>query len=373
MITIECTRACDLARPVVCETLRQPLFAGDCEAHRFAACVTREGAPVTLAGCEAAGYFIRADGATVLLQGSVENATAAVTLNRACYEVPGCFSLVLRLTSPAGARQTILALQGTVARTSTDAVVDPAQVIPSLDDLLAQIAQLESAADRAAAAAEDAESLCDELRTARDTGAFTGRGLTILGRVAAESDLASVASPQTGDAWAVGDAPPYRIFVYDGLHGTWVDHGTLQSEAITVNGIAPEGGNVALTASDVPLGDGSVASALTAAAARCTPTLLWSGAWSSGTIAVPGIGGWKLLQVTTGVGSALCLANVNVQGLGSAVNAGQHRTVGVRFTVEGDSCTLITAHYVNHADGSAHGALTDTAVTAIYGLIRKEE
>lgn len=372
-MTIDCTRACDLARPILRETLRPPLFAGDCEAHRFAVCVTRDGAPIDLTGCEAAGYFIRADGATVLLRGSAEGDTAAVTLDRACYEIPGCFSLVLRVTTPAGARLTVLALQGTVARTSTDAVVDPAQVIPSLDDLLAQIAALESATDRAAAAADDAQALCDELRTARDAGAFTGRGLTILGHAASETDLASVASPQTGDAWAVGDAPPYRIFVYDGLHGVWVDHGTLQSEAITVNGIAPEGGNIALTASDVPLGDGSVASAITAAAARCTPTLLWSGAWSSGTIAVPGVGAWKLLQVTTGVGSALCLANVNVQGLGSAVNAGQHRTVGVRFTVEGDSCTLVTAHYVNHADGSAHGAITDTAVTAIYGLIRKEE
>ena len=53
----------------------------------------------------------------------------------------------------------MLWLEGSVSASSTDVLVDPASVVPSLDDLLLQVARIESAAD----AAEHAAALVDGL------------------------------------------------------------------------------------------------------------------------------------------------------------------------------------------------------------------
>ena len=225
---------------------------------------------------------------------------------------------------------------------------------------------------RAVAAAGDAESLADAIRADIASGALTGRGLTILGHMTDPTALTEIPSPQPGDAYSIGDAPPYRIFVYDGVNDAWVDHGTLKSGDITVNGIAPVDGNIALTAGNIPCGNTTAEAAIAAASARCTPTLLWSGAWTAGSITVPGINQWQVLQIVTSVGNALCFGGSVVLGLGSGVNTGQHRLIGVRFSVSGESCTLVTAHYLIHNGSGSHSALTNTTITAITGLIRKE-
>lgn len=62
-----------------------------------------------------------------------------------------------------------------------------------------------------------------------------GRGLTVLGvfPTLAELDV-SVKDPQIGDAYGVGDSPPYRIYIYNGRG--WDDHGYLRGKR--GNGIA---------------------------------------------------------------------------------------------------------------------------------------
>ena len=56
-----------------------------------------------------------------------------------------------------------------------------------------------------------------------------GKGLTILGYYATEEALkAAVTDPEIGDAYGIGEAEPYDIYIFDGTSGTWVNNGALQ-------------------------------------------------------------------------------------------------------------------------------------------------
>lgn len=62
-----------------------------------------------------------------------------------------------------------------------------------------------------------------------DTGAQgpQGKGLQILGYYATLDALtAAVTSPAAGDAYGVGTAEPYNIYVWDGVGSAWVNNGT---------------------------------------------------------------------------------------------------------------------------------------------------
>lgn len=57
----------------------------------------------------------------------------------------------------------------------------------------------------------------------------TGKGLTILGNFATEAELRqAITSPDAGDAYGVGAAQPYDIYIYDGKAQRWDNHGPLQ-------------------------------------------------------------------------------------------------------------------------------------------------
>ena len=57
----------------------------------------------------------------------------------------------------------------------------------------------------------------------------TGKGLKILGYFATASALSSgVSNPEAGDAYGVGSAPPYDIYMWDASANKWVNNGSLQ-------------------------------------------------------------------------------------------------------------------------------------------------
>ncbi len=59
-----------------------------------------------------------------------------------------------------------------------------------------------------------------------------GKDFVILGYYTTLAALqAAVATPAAGDAYGVGNAAPYTIYVYDGANGQWVDCGNLQGPA----------------------------------------------------------------------------------------------------------------------------------------------
>lgn len=57
----------------------------------------------------------------------------------------------------------------------------------------------------------------------------TGQGFVVKGKYdSLELLQSSVPTPSAGDAYGVGTAEPYNIYIYDGVSSTWVDYGHLQ-------------------------------------------------------------------------------------------------------------------------------------------------
>lgn len=68
-----------------------------------------------------------------------------------------------------------------------------------------------------------------QLAALRGEKGETGKGLTILGNFATEAELREkITSPDAGDAYGVGAAQPYDIYIYDGKAQSWNNHGPLQ-------------------------------------------------------------------------------------------------------------------------------------------------
>lgn len=227
----------DLSRPLHLTLLDSAFLSGDDQAHRFVIAL-KEGADPVQATGTVTGYFVRADGATVTIQGETLDGAAILTLPAACYSIPGRFSLVIRLTQ-GESKTSVFWAEGAVSRSATDSFLDPEHVVPSLDDLLDQIAVMEKATEDAEAAAAEAresgaeaESLAqaavDDLTRRVDSGEFDGRGFVILGYYTTLDDLISaVPDPSRGDAYGVGSAAPYDIYVWDAVNGLWINNGSL--------------------------------------------------------------------------------------------------------------------------------------------------
>ena len=115
--------------------LKKSIGEGDKKADRFGVRVFRNGEEVTLSGT-CSGLFVRSDGGTVTVtDAAVSGNTAYVILPEACYAVEGYFCLAIKLTT-ANDITTLRIVDGVVSRTSTDKIVDPGTVMPSIEDLL---------------------------------------------------------------------------------------------------------------------------------------------------------------------------------------------------------------------------------------------
>jgi hypothetical protein len=135
----------------------------DCCAHRFNFPLYKGNAQVKpSAGTTVMGYFTRYKGnTTILFEGELTENTASVELPKACYTQGGRFALVVKLMED-GVISTIFCGEGTVIKSSTDNYVDPDDIIPSLDDLLAQIANMKSATTEAKNATEEVRTVLDD-------------------------------------------------------------------------------------------------------------------------------------------------------------------------------------------------------------------
>lgn len=114
--------------------LRAPLATMDNMAHVFEAQVYDGDAAADLSGAKCEAYFIRADGVTVMLDGTVSGSTASVTLGANCYAVPGRFELAVKLTQ-GDTVHTILRAEGSVTTSRTDAMTGAGSGVHSFDQL----------------------------------------------------------------------------------------------------------------------------------------------------------------------------------------------------------------------------------------------
>ena len=130
----------DLQAPVTVKRIDGNLFSGDNQGNLVGVTVTDSGEPATLSG-EVRGYYIRSDGNTVIMSGTIDGNKVTVVLPSACYTVVGQFSLVIKVGQVA-----VGACTGYVYQSNTDSTVDPEHVIPDIDQLLTRVEALEGRA-----------------------------------------------------------------------------------------------------------------------------------------------------------------------------------------------------------------------------------
>ena len=164
MANIIISRTANLDRPGNTEFLSGTLFADENLAHTFAISATRNGAEIALSGVVTA-CFIRPDGGTVELNGTIEDGKACVTLAESCYVVTGRFKLTI-FVSVDGAKTAVYCAAGNVVETTTNTIIDPGSVVPSVDDIIAEYGTMQQAVDDCDTAKNNANSAAASAITA---------------------------------------------------------------------------------------------------------------------------------------------------------------------------------------------------------------
>lgn len=272
MIEIPIPVRADLDKGIKKKYLDTIFVTEDNKAHRFDVAMYRGNEALELpSGATVSAYFIRyCDNGTLALTGSVSGNVASVTMSKACYSKGGAFALIIKVLAGEEVT-TVFYGEGSMFVSRTDTVIDTENVIPSLDDLLAQIAVMEqatadasmategayNAADNAAGAADRANTAADKIdgmtvsavdgTTAKATITevngvkhitFTlqkgvdGTSFIVKGMYATLSALqAAHATGATGDAYAVGTSKSNDIYIWDADAYSWVNMGALQGPA----------------------------------------------------------------------------------------------------------------------------------------------
>lgn len=137
----------DLQKLVQVEQLTGNLFSADNGGNKITVEILDGGAPATLSG-GVTGYIIRADGATVVVNGTLSGNKVSIVLPESAYTVVGQVSIVIKNSTT-----TVGACTAYVYRTTTDVIVDPGSVVPDISELLAKIADCDAATAAANAAA----------------------------------------------------------------------------------------------------------------------------------------------------------------------------------------------------------------------------
>lgn len=127
----------DLQEAVKVRYIDGNVFSADNQGNIVGVNVFDGGDPATLGGTVAAN-IIRSDGVTVAASGTLSGNKCSVILPQAAYAVPGVISIIIKLTSGSDIT-TVCAVVANVYMSSTDSVVDPGTIIPSIETLIEEI------------------------------------------------------------------------------------------------------------------------------------------------------------------------------------------------------------------------------------------
>lgn len=141
--------------------LNEPISANDENANEFS--VSVQNADFESATCQ--GFFIRADGKTIILDGQVSGKTASVVLAPNCYNVTGRFTITVKVKKGESTTSWLRA-EGYVKATSTDDYAFAGDDSAPLDALL-------EAAEKAEAAVSEANEASIEANEAAQAAANT--------------------------------------------------------------------------------------------------------------------------------------------------------------------------------------------------------
>ena len=210
MAIFETVLKSDLKKPVHVKQLSGNLFSGDNQGNKITVEVLDNGSPATLSG-GVTGYIIRPDNATLTVTGSISGNKASIVLPASAYMVVGDVSIVVKVGTT-----TVGACTSYVYRTTTDTLVDPGQVVPSIEELLALIGDTTAAKDAANTAASLANTKA-ELADTKATLADTKAGLANTAAGAANTAAEKIDNMTVSVvALAEGEAPTVTITEVNG-------------------------------------------------------------------------------------------------------------------------------------------------------------
>lgn len=129
-------------------------FTGEAGAHTFR--ISRADGGV-ISG-DVTANFLAGNDVLIPLNGTVEDGCAVVTLSAACYEAAGRFILSI-YAAENGRTVCVYCGVGQIMNTASDSVYDPDDIVPSLQELLAQIGLMQAGTARANEAAEALENM----------------------------------------------------------------------------------------------------------------------------------------------------------------------------------------------------------------------
>ena len=124
--------------------LNRNIGDGDVYGNRYGVRILNGGEPVDMTGAACVGYFIRADGVTLVIAGETGDSMASVLLPPACYAVEGSFTLAIKV-SGTGFSGTMRIIDGTVCNVTTGQINDPSSEVPSLADYETLVERAEAA------------------------------------------------------------------------------------------------------------------------------------------------------------------------------------------------------------------------------------
>lgn len=142
----------DFLRPEYADSKKAPhvlMLPGDDRGHTWEITCMVGKEPADLSGASVVGYFLRADGATVIVNGTVSDNVASVTLSPECYAVSGGMRGLVRIDKN---NQVVPIREGSFIvqlPIGAGAVISGGEAIPSLPALLAQIHTLQQATNAA--------------------------------------------------------------------------------------------------------------------------------------------------------------------------------------------------------------------------------
>lgn len=155
----------DLSQGTMRTPIKPVMALLDKNAHVFRVFVTRDGKPETITGVTCSGTFLRSDNVSVPVSGGVDGSVASVTLNEACYRIPGRCKLTINLVD-SGVENSIFIGDGSVMITSTDTIVDDERIIPSLEEIAAKQQEAIAATNAANQAAKNANAAAETANNA---------------------------------------------------------------------------------------------------------------------------------------------------------------------------------------------------------------
>lgn len=417
----------DLKNGLIQQPIRPQLMKGDKNANTVIVELTEDKKEVDLSGVTVTGSFISPiEGAEIPMTGSVDGNKAIVTLIDECYAEDGYFECHIKLTAGETSR-TILSFTGYVLSKGSGALIDIGQVIPSLDDIIAQYKTMQDVTESTNAAKEAANIAA---KYANDEAKKID-GLTV---DATRTDMPSAeVSVRNGVRHiSFGLVTPRITFEVDtGLPGTNVqieqsgtpenpvvkltiprgNTGSLENMPLYNGTPEPLGTAAPGTSEDVARGDhvhamptaeqvgarpndwtpsaadvGALPNDGTAADASKLGgnepeyympdygrgKVLWEGNWSSGKITVPDTGNYNGFKISfSGQGTAVLAIKqgVYIRGIGGYSTA-ENAIITYHFaaTFDGDEWTFVASNRFNHNPSSNHGSVSNNVITSIIGL-----